>query len=93
VPLIKPIAFAIALTLVVIVGVCEAMLTIAFEPVVSWLWKQGAMSRKTARIGRAIELVHAPSAYRPWQLDNAVRIAAVLHRGTFWYLEPPRPRG
>jgi hypothetical protein len=28
------------------------------------------VNRKPARIGRAIELVHAPSSYRPWQLDR-----------------------
>lgn len=43
-----------------------------------------------ARRGRAIELVHAPSSYAGGQLDCAVKIAALLHRGTFVYCEPPR---
>jgi hypothetical protein len=46
--------------------------------------------KRQARIGRSLEMVHAPSAYTPAQLDRAVKVAALLRRGTFVYCEPPR---
>jgi hypothetical protein len=46
--------------------------------------------KRQARIGRSIEMVYAPRAYKPDQLDRAVKIAALLRRGTFVYCEPPR---